>query len=88
MSADRDRAPTFALFCTIDGGCWWIAEVADEIEAVRAYSAHVAEYPETDHSPHIHMEPMRCDWTVESFVDRSDLDPDRNLFRRPAGRAS
>jgi hypothetical protein len=84
-----DRAPTFAMFCTIDGGAYLFARVSDEIEAVRAYSTHVEDYAVfVDHAPFIHMEPMRDEWRPVTHIDPADLDPARNLFRRPAERAS
>jgi hypothetical protein len=101
VSADRDgRAPTFAMFCTYrprpfrvdDGYVWAIAEVADEIEAVRAYSGHIATHG-SDHAPFVHMEPMRDEWrdantSVGFAAHRADLDPARNLFRQPAERGA
>jgi hypothetical protein len=97
VSGAEGRAPTFAMFCTIEDPCFLFAVVSDEVEAVRAYSEHVKHYTdEGDHSPYIHMEPMRDEWRRPDDALRpfykfaattADLDPARNLFRIPAERA-
>lgn len=90
--------PTWDLFCTLfcttspSRSVFLFARVNDEIEAVAAFRAHVADFGD-DHLPHIFMHPTtdagrrritpltNRAWAQFNSLEELGYDLDRNLYR-------